>query len=136
MKTNTYLQFNGNCEQALHFYQKALDAKLAMLMRYGDAPPDAMSCKEMSDKIMHGRLTFGDDCVIMASDSPPDRFSPPAGFSVSLNVETAKEAEQLFNALSEGGNITMPIGETFWAERFGMLIDQFGVPWMINCDKK
>jgi PhnB protein len=135
MKLNTYLHFNGNCEAALKFYEKALGAKPIMLMRYGEAPESAQCAKEMAQKIMHGRIMIGDN-VIMASDAPPDRFNGQAGFSVSINVDKPEEAERLFKALSEKANICMPISETFWAVRFGMLVDQFGVPWMINCEKK
>jgi PhnB protein len=136
MKINTYLHFkNGQCEDALRFYAKALDAKLTMLMRYGDAPESNACSKGMEQKIMHGRIEAGGN-VLMASDAPPDRVGAPAGFSISLNVDTAEEADRLFAALSEKAQIHMPIGETFWATRFGMLQDQFGVPWMINCEKK
>jgi PhnB protein len=135
MKLNTYLTFNGNCEEALNFYEKALGAKRVMLMRYSDAPPGEQGCKEMSSKIMHGRITIGDN-VIMASDAPPERFNGQSGFSINIGVDSPKEAERLFAALSEKAQVCMPIGETFWAERFGMLIDQFGVPWMVNCEKK
>jgi len=135
MKLNTYLQFNGNCEEALKFYEKALGAKLVFMMRYGEAPASEQCSKEMAAKIMHGRIVAGDN-VLMASDCPPDRYQPPGGFSISVNVDSAAEAERYFAALSEKATICMPIGETFWAERFGMLTDQFGVSWMLNCEKK
>ena len=108
-----------------------------MLMRYSDAPPSDQcpNAKEMAQKVMHGRIMIGDN-IIMASDAPPDRFTGQAGFSVSINVDKPEEAEKLFKALSEKANIGMPMEETFWALRFGMLVDQFGVPWMINCEKK
>jgi PhnB protein len=85
-------------------------------------------------RIMHARLQLGDK-LLMASDSPPDRFEAPKGFNVMLGVKDPAEAERLFEALAAGGTIKMPIQGTFWAERFGMLVDQFGTPWMINCDK-
>jgi PhnB protein len=136
MKINTYLYFNGNCEAALDFYEKALGAKRAMLLRYSEAPPTDQGSPEMASKIMHGRIVIGDN-VLMASDAPPDRVKPPAGFSMSINVDSAGEAEQIFQALSEKATeICMPMGETFWAVRFGMLVDQFGVPWMVNCEKR
>lgn len=135
MKLNAYLHFNGNCEEALSFYEKALGAKRVMLMRYSDAPPDQQCGKEMSSKIMHGRITVGHD-VIMASDAPPDRFKEFGGFSMSINPDTVEEAERYYKALSEKATIYMPLAETFWAARFAMLKDQFGVPWMINCEKK
>jgi len=135
MKLNTYLHFNGNCEEALNFYVKALGAKPVMMMRYGDSPMAKETAKELHQKILHGRITIGDN-VIMASDAPPGRFQDQAGFSINIGVDTPGEAERLFNALSEKAEIGMPMAETFWAQRFGMLKDQFGVPWMVNCEKK
>jgi PhnB protein len=135
MTINTYLHFNGNCEEALNFYAKALGMKLAFMLRYSEAPAGNECGKELGAKIMHGRIVSGSN-VIMASDCPPDRYAPQAGFSISINVETPAEADKYFTALSEKANIIMPIGETFWAQRFGMLVDKFGVSWMVNCEKK
>ncbi len=91
--------------------------------------------KELGPKIMHGRIVSGSN-VIMASDCSPEHYKPQAGFGISINVETPAEADTYFNALSEKATIIMPIGETFWAQRFGMLTDKFGVSWMVNCEKK
>jgi PhnB protein len=136
MKLNTYVNFtNGRCEEALNFYVKALGAKMVMLMHYSQAPQDCGSTKEMENKVMHGRIALGDD-FLMASDVPPGCGGAPAGFSVSISVETKEEGERLFQALSEKAEIRMPYAETFWATGFGMLVDQFGVPWMINCEKQ
>jgi PhnB protein len=135
MKLNPYLHFNGNCEEALKFYVKALGAKPVMMLRYGESPAAGETAKELHQKIMHGRITLGDN-VIMASDAPPGRFQTPVGFNISIGVDTPEEAERLFKALSEKAEICMPMAETFWAVRFGMLVDQFGIPWMINCEKK
>jgi len=136
MKLNTYLHFKDNCEEALRFYEKTLGGKLVFMMRYNESPEAQECSKAMGAKIMHGRIVIGDN-VIMGSDCPPDRYSPQAGFSISINVDTPEEAERYYKALSEKAKeICMPMGETFWAKRFGMLIDQFGVPWMINCEKK
>jgi PhnB protein len=137
MKLNTYLQFNGNCEEALKFYEKALGFKLLMLMRYSESPMADQTPKELLNKVMHGRIALGDN-VIMASDSPPDRFKKPSGFSINISIDTPEEADRIYSAFSDQAKIEacMPYGETFWAHRFGMFIDQFGVPWMINCEKK
>ena len=135
MKLTTYLFFNGNCEEALAFYTKAFGAKPVMLVRYGDTPAAKESSPAILQKIIHGRIAIGDD-FIMACDAPPDRYKEQAGFSVNIGVETPEEAERLFKALSEKSEICMPMAETFWAQRFGMLDDQFGVSWMINCEKK
>ncbi len=136
MKLNTYLNFNnGKCEEALNFYIKALGAKRVMMLRYSEAPGQSECIKGMDREIIHGRIALGED-VIMASDAPPGRASAPAGFAINIGVDTPEEAERLFKALSEKAEIGMPMAETFWAHRFGMLTDQFGVPWMINCEKK
>jgi PhnB protein len=135
MKLNPYLHFNGNCEEAVNFYGKALGAKIGMLMRYGEAPADNPCSQGMEKKVMHARITIGDN-VIMASDSPPEHAQVPAGFSVSLNVDSIEEAERIYQALSEKGTVFMPLGETFWAQRFAMFKDRFGTPWMINCEKQ
>jgi PhnB protein len=135
MKLNIYLNFDGNCEEALKFYEKALGAKPVMMMRYGESPMAQETAKEMHQKILHGRLTLGEN-VIMASDAPSGRFKGQAGFCINIGVDTSEEAELLFNALSEKAEISMPLAQTFWALRFGMLVDQFGVPWMVNCENK
>ena len=106
-----------------------------MMMRYGESPMAEETAKEMRDKIIHGRITLGDN-VIMTSDAPPGRVGDPAGFSIDIAVNTVQEAERVFHALSEKAEIGMPLAETFWAERFGMLTDQFGVSWMVNREKK
>lgn len=90
--------------------------------------------KERQNRVLHARLVFGDN-VIMGGDAPPEYWEKPQGFSINIGVETPAEAERLFKALSEKGTIKHPLEETFWALRFGMLVDQFGVPWMINCEK-
>jgi PhnB protein len=85
-------------------------------------------------KILHARLSVGDE-VLMGSDAPPDRYEPMKGFSVTINVKEPKDAERIFHALAENGTVRMPIEKTFWALRFGMLVDQFGTPWMISCEQ-
>jgi len=134
MRLNPYLVFNGQCEAAFRFYEQCLGGKIAALMTYGDSPMAEQCGPQSRDRIMHARLQVG-DTVLMGSDAPTDRFQPMQGMSVTLNVEQAAEAERVFHALAEGGNVIMPIGETFWAQRFGMMTDRFGTPWMINCEK-
>ena len=134
MDLNTYLSFDGNCGAAFKFYEKVLGGKILMMMTYGDMP----ECPDMSDdakkKVAHVRMQLGDK-LLMGSDSPPGRYEPPKGFHVNIGVTDPAQADRLFAALSENGTLTMPIQETFWAARFGMLVDQFGTPWMINCEK-
>lgn len=134
MKMTPYLSFNGNCREAFRFYEKILRGKIAFMQTYGDAPPTEKMSPESRDKVMHVRLTVG-DFVLMGSDAPPQYFSKPQGFSISLNTDDVAEAERLFNALADNGEVKMPLQETFWAKRFGMVIDQFGIPWMVNCEK-
>jgi PhnB protein len=139
MKLNSYLMFNGNCKAAFDYYVKHLGAKVLMSMTYADAPPQseqAPDCKPTaSDKIMHARIQLGDG-VLMGSDSPPERFDRPAGFFVNIGTTDVKEAERFYAALADQGQVIMPMEETFWAHRFGMVRDQFGIPWMINCEKE
>ena len=96
---------------------------------------EGMVPADWGSKVMHASLFVGDN-VLMASDAPPDQFKSMQGFSVSFQVDDPAEADRVFNALAEGATVTMPIAETFWASRFGMLTDRFGTPWMVNCDKK
>jgi len=133
MKLSPYLSFNDECEVAFKFYEQCLDGKIDAMMTYGNSPMAEQTPPEKLDKIMHASLTVG-DTVLMGSDAPPNYFEKPQGFSVSLVLTDPDEAERVFNALAENGTVQMPIQETFWAARFGMLVDRFGTPWMINCD--
>ena len=140
MQLNPYLHFNGNCEAALKFYEKNLGGTLGMVMRYSDAPPPKdkdQACgnmENMANKIMHARITIGEQ-IVMASDCPEGKAEPMKGFCLNLNFTKPGDADRVFNALLEKGHAIMPIAETFWAVRFGMLVDQFGVPWMVNCER-
>jgi PhnB protein len=134
MQLNPYLTFNGQCEAAFKFYERVLGAKIEASMTFAGTPAEQQVPAEWRNKIIHARLTVGDQ-VLMASDAPPDRYEKPKGISISLQIKDPKEAEQKFNALAENGQVQMPIQETFWAARFGALVDQFGIPWMINCEK-
>lgn len=134
MSINPYLFFNGNCEEAFKLYEKVLNGKIEAMLPHTGTPAEAHVPKEWGNKIMHASMKIGDD-VLMASDAPPPHQGPMSGFSVSLQVKDPKEAERVFKALSEGGVVKMPLEETFWAARFGMLVDRFGTPWMVNCDK-
>ena len=134
MQLNPYLLFNGQCETAFKFYEKCLGGKIeAMILHEGTPAADQVPA-EWRKKILHARLVVGDQ-VLMGSDAPPDRFQKPQGFSVSLGVKDPAEAERIFLALAENGKVRMPIQKTFWAARFGMLVDRFGIPWMVNCEK-
>lgn len=130
MTVSTYLHYNGNCESAFKFYEKVLGAKIEMMLRYAEAPPEMPSSPAYKDKIMHGRISIGGH-IVMGSDAPPDHFHKPQGFSVSLTVVDPAEAERKFKALSEGGNVNMAFSKTFFSKGFGMCTDQFGIPWMV-----
>ena len=132
MQVNPYLFYNGNCEAAFKFYEKALGGKIEMMMTHEGTPAAEHVPPEWQKKIMHARLSI-DGEVLMASDAMPGHFKQPQGFSVSLQVEDPAEGERKFKALAEGGSVNMPFGQTFWAKGFGMCVDQFGVPWMVNC---
>jgi PhnB protein len=131
MQLSPYLFFNGNCEAAFKFYETALGAKIEAMMPFEGSPAANTVPVEAQKKILHAMLRIGDQ-MLMASDAPGD-YNEPKGFSVSLNLQDPNEAERIFTALSRGGKVTLPIGQTFWAERFGMVVDQYGIPWMINC---
>jgi PhnB protein len=133
MQLNPYLVFNGQCEAAFKFYERCLGGKIEMMMTHGDSPMAEQVPPEWRNKVMHVRLALSDK-VLMGSDAPPDRYEQPKGFSVSVGVDKPAEAERIFNALAQNGTVQMPLQKTFWAERFGMLVDQFGIPWMVNCE--
>ena len=135
MQVTAYLHFNGDCEAALKFYERALGGKIDCLFRYEGTPAEAQAPADYRSKVLHGRLNLNGQ-IIMASDCPPGRYRKPQGFAITLGVADAGEAERVFNALAGDGNVTMPIQETFWAVRYGMVTDRFGTPWMINCEKR
>jgi PhnB protein len=134
MQLNPYLSFNGQCEAAFKFYAEALGGQIVATMTYGETPMADQTPAEWRGKIAHTRMAVG-GTMLMGSDSPPDRFEPMKGVTIALGIDEPAEAEQVFHALAAGGTVTMPIQETFWARRFGMLTDRFGTPWMINCEK-
>lgn len=129
---NPYLNFNGNCRAAIETYASILGAEIMAIMPHSEMPDPSQVPAEWHDLIMHACLKIG-DTFLMASDSPPEHFQEAAGLSVSLQIDDPTEADRVYAALAEEGSITMPIEETFWALRFGMLVDRFGTPWMINC---
>jgi PhnB protein len=135
MQLNPYLNFNGQCEEAFRFYERSLGGKIEMMMTHEQAPNPEQVPAQWRSKIMHARLSVGDK-VLMGSDGLPDRYQKPQGFSVSVSVDKPADAERIFAALAEKGTVQMPIQKTFWAERFGAVIDRFGIPWMINCEQR
>jgi PhnB protein len=134
MQINAYLSFDGNCEEAFKFYEKVLGGKIEAMLTHEGTPAAAQTPPEWLKKIIHARMTIG-NALLMASDVPPGHYNQPHGYSINIGVTSAQEAERIFSALAENGTVHMPIGETFWAERFGMLTDRFGIPWMVNCER-
>ena len=134
MKFSPYLAFRGNCREAFDFYAKTFNGKVIMQMTYGEAPPGQEIPGEFREQIMHARIDIGGQ-FLMGSDAPGERFKPIQGIQISVTVAEPREAERIFNALAEGGSTYMSMQETFWAHRFGMCNDRFGVAWMVNCEK-
>lgn len=128
-----HLAFDGNCAEAMHFYEQALDAKLHTLMSNGQSPMAAHFPPEHHKRILHAYLVLPDGGALMAADCMPNvPYEGMKGFSLALNYLTVAQAERVFNALAQGGTVSMPMQATFWARTFGMLTDRFGTPWMIN----
>jgi PhnB protein len=127
-----YLSYNGNCAEAMAFYARVLDAKVEALITYAQMPDGDPVPPEHADRIMHAHLVHP-DFALMAGDTPPGvPFEGIKGAMLALTYPSAAEARRIFAALAEGGSVQMPLGETFWAEAFGMVTDRFGTPWGIN----
>lgn len=132
MQVNPYLFFNGQCEAAFRFYEQALNGKITAMMTFADAPAGQQGGPESGNGIMHACLELGEG-RLMGSDDPSSDFKAPRGFHVQIAFDKVKDAERVFNTLAKGGKVQMPFEQAFWATRFGMLVDQFGIPWMVNC---
>jgi len=128
------LTFNGQCEAAFKFYEQCLGGKIVTMLTYRNSPMAKQVSSEWLDKILHTTLNV-DDTVLMGCDTPPEHFQEAKGISVVIGIAEPANAERIFHALAEGGIVQMPIQQTFWAVRFGMLRDRFGTPWMINCEQ-
>jgi PhnB protein len=133
MQMNPYLNFNGQCEAAFTFYAECFGGQVGAMFRYAGSPMADDVPADWPDKIMHASFTLGDQ-VLMGGDVGPDRYEQPKGFSLSLQIKGAADAERVFHELARDGRVVMPLEKTFWAERFGMVVDRFGIPWMINCE--
>jgi PhnB protein len=132
MHVNPYLTFDGDCEEAFKVYEKVLGGKIVAMITHKDTPAEASVPAEWGNKILHARLLFGDN-VLMASDAPPHRQEK---MQASPSRSTSRSPPRgVFNALSDGGTVTVPLAETFWAIKFAMFRDRFGTPWMVNCEK-
>lgn len=137
---NVYLTFNGNCEEAFNFYKSIFGGEFPYVGRFGEMPADAETPMppEAAEKIMHISLPISNETMIMGSDTGGEwasNFSIGNNFSISINADTQAEADRLFNGLSEGGQVSMPLDHTFWGAYFGMFTDKFGINWMVNVDQ-
>ena len=133
MHIEPYLSFKGDCEAAFKFYERSLGGQVGPIFRYGGSPMEGDAPADWSDKVMHGSMTVG-NLVLMGADVPADRYEEPKGFSLSVHLKSTAEAERIFRDLAEDGKVVLPLAETFWAARFGMVVDRFGIPWLINCE--
>jgi PhnB protein len=135
VRVNPYLNFDGQCAEAFRFYEQVLGGTIEVMMTHGESPIAGEVSPEWHDRILHARLAIGDQ-VLLASDSPPEYYEKPQGLHVALNIDKSADAERIFRALADNGTVTMEFGPTFWAAGgFGMLVDRFGTPWLINCEQ-
>ncbi len=134
MRMHPYLSFKGDCEAAFRFYEQCLGAHVGAMFRYGGTPMADDVPADWSDKVMHASLTLGDQ-GLMGGDVTPDRYEEPKGFSLALNMTSTADAERVFAELASDGRVVVPLEQTFWAVRFGMVVDRFGIPWLINCEE-
>ncbi len=133
MQMTPYLSFNGQCEAAFRFYEQCLGGQIGAIFRYAGTPLADSVPADWQDKVMHGNVTFGGQ-ALLGDDVAPDRYEEPRGFSLSLQIKSTADAERIFHDLAEGGRVVMPLEKTFWAARFGMVVDRFGIPRLINCE--
>lgn len=134
MQLNPMLTFDGQCKAAFEFYQQCLGGSIQTMMTWGESPMAGQMPAEWNEKILHVTMSVG-PTALLGCDTPPDRYEKTKGISVTIQIDDPSEAERVFAALAEGGTVTMPIQETFWAARFGMCVDRFGIPWMVNCGR-
>ena len=134
MQITINLGFDGQCEAAFKFYEQCLGAEPGPIFRYGGSPMADDVPADWQDKIMHGSVKVG-DLVLMGDDVAPERYEEPKGFALSVQITSTDDAERIFHELARDGRIVMPLEKTFWAERFGQVVDRFGVPWLINCEE-
>jgi PhnB protein len=132
MELVPYLFFDGNCEEAFRTYERVLGGKIEAMLPHEGTPAAEGVPPEWRKKILHAELRVG-DAKLYASDAPPAHSAPRSGFRVSINVTSVADAERIFKELASGGEITMPLEQTFFAQRFAMLTDRFGTEWMVNC---
>ena len=132
-RPDAHLTFNGDCAEAMRFYERTLGGKLEMLMTYGQSPYAEQTPVAERDRVLHARLALSAGGFIMGCDTTSQfRYEGMKGFSLALIYQTVAEARQVFETLAEGGQVSMPLEKTFWSDIFGMVTDRFGTPWMVN----
>jgi PhnB protein len=134
MQVSPYLSFNGQCELAFKLYEQTFGGQAGPIFRYAGSPMADQVPPDWQDKIMHGSITVS-GLVLMGADVVPQSYEEPKGFSLSVHMANVAAAERIFRDLSQDGRVIMPLEKTFWAARFGMVIDRFGIPWAINCEE-
>jgi PhnB protein len=134
MKLSPHLTFGGQCEAAFKFYERTLGGKIITMLRYGNSPMPEQISPEWRGKIVHASLTVG-DTVLVGADALSEHHQQPRGFYVLLSIDDPVNAERIFRALAENGTVRMPMQKTFWSLAFGVLVDQFGIPWEISCEQ-
>jgi PhnB protein len=132
MQLNPMLTFNGQCEAAFKFYEQCLGGKIQTIMTWGESPMAEQVPSEWRDRIIHVSLMLG-EAALLGGDAPPDRYEKPQGLAVTIQVKDAAEGERIFNELAEKGTVQMPFQKTFWSSGFGVCVDRFDIPWMVNC---
>ncbi len=132
MQLAAHLSFNGNCREAFEFYARTFNGTHLTQLTYGEAPPGGSNAAQMRDRIMHAHLEI-EGQSLMGADAPPGHYHPSRGMMLSVSIEEVGRAQRIFETLARDGQVNMPFQETFWAQGFGMCIDRFGTPWMVNC---
>ena len=133
MQMTAYLSFKGQCEEAFTLYEQCLGGRLGTIFRYSGSPMADQVPADWGDKVMHSSLEVAGQ-MLMGGDVAPDQYEAPKGFSLSLQIKGEADAERIYHALAKDGRVIMPLQKTFWALRYGHLVDRFGIPWMINCE--
>ena len=135
MQVSVHLNFSGDCQQAMESYCELMDGEIISKTTFGDTPAGAEVPDDWQDKIVHATMSIG-GVVVATADIPEERFQASQGFNMFIEVESPEEADRVFDALSKSGEIQMPIQETFWSRRFGVVVDRFGIPWEMNCSQE
>ena len=133
MQMNPYLSFKGDCEEAFRCYERVFGGTLGTIFRYAGSPMAEQVPADWQEKVMHASLTVG-TVVLNGADAMPQQYEQPQGFSLSLNMTSPADAERIFGQLASGGRVVMALEQTFWAARFGHVVDRYGIPWLINCE--